>query len=197
MSNYMERLEELRANVYEMYRDIHGFKPRHINWDSLSRETLLDMRDELIEMYDSDWYKQQIEDDKQEIAHMDLMDKYDDEDEAMKAEPHPDDFYDTMDFGKDKAKLRDFNPHLESLIRELVSNVMAEQLNRNQHSLDLEEQYLQRQKQLLQEIKSLTREFVKIQNMNFNKLHSSELNELAWEIEEVFKKELGKMFRDA
>lgn len=82
-------------------------------------------------------------------------------------------------------------------LKEMIQETINEQLNRNQHSLDLEEQYLQRQKQLLQEIKSLTREFVKIQNMNFNKLHSSELNELAWEIEEVFKKELGKMFRDA
>ena len=132
MSEYEKdnSLDMQRANVYEFYRDVHGFKPRHIKWDSLSAEELDEIEKELVAIYKSDWHQQKMRDESDDLDHELLMYKYDDEDEAMKAKPHPDDFYDTMDFGKDKAKLRDFNPHLESLIRKLVSEQIGYSSNK-------------------------------------------------------------------
>jgi hypothetical protein len=89
---------------------------------------------------------------------------------------------------------------LEKLIRESIN----EQIGRrgwsveadNQHAKDVEEQYIQRQQACIREIQSLVKEFVAIQNTNFKKIKSPKLDKLAWKIEEVFEKELGRMRRE-
>lgn len=89
---------------------------------------------------------------------------------------------------------------LENLIRESVN----EQIGRrgwsveadNQIAKDLEEQYLQKQQACIREIQSLIKEFVAVQNMNFRKIKSPKLDKLAWKIEEVIEKEIGRMRRE-
>lgn len=110
-----------RADVYEFYRDIHGFKPRHIKWDRLSAEELDEIENELFAISETDWYKQQRQEEYDDLEHELLMYKYEDEDYEKAVDEHPDDFYDTMNFKKDKAKLRDFNPRLESIDRKKIT----------------------------------------------------------------------------
>lgn len=104
--------DELVSTHFEMYRDIHGFKPRHVRYDDLSVEELRQMIDELDQDMSSDWYKQQVADDEAEYDHYAKLDAYDDQKQGMEATPHDDDYFDTMDFGKERAKLRNFTPHM-------------------------------------------------------------------------------------
>ena len=89
---------------------------------------------------------------------------------------------------------------LENLIREALN----EQIGRrgwsveadNQYAKDVEQQYVQRQLACIREIQSLIKEFVAIQNTNFKKIKSPKLDKLAWKIEEVIEKEIGRMRRE-
>lgn len=105
--------------------------PKHV--EAIDDENLSDMVAELEDYNVFGSFQSVIDSERVDIEHGNLMDKYAEEDEAMKTEPHVDDFYDTMDFDKEKAKLRDFDPKLESLIHKLV----AEQISDHSKSLGL------------------------------------------------------------
>jgi len=125
------RRDSLESRYIELYSDIFGALPKHV--EAIDDDNLSDMVVELEDFENFGSFQSVIDREKVDIEHGNLMDKYAEEDESMKTEPHVDDFYDTMDFDKEKAKLRDFDPKLESLIRKLVQ----EQINDHSKSLGL------------------------------------------------------------
>ena len=113
--NVRDPEEEKKAafsEMWELYREVHGYKPRHMKYENMS---LSDIQKEIKEferfMSTDTWREFKDEENAEleaQIAWYDQLDSYDDKEHQMQAEPHDDDFYDTFDFEKERAKLKNF-----------------------------------------------------------------------------------------
>lgn len=102
----LAKKEAAFADMWEYYRDTYGYKPRHFKIEFMSLGDILEEIEEIDRYRETDAYKRQREDEDEEMRYYDMLDKYEQEDYEQEVQPHEDDFFDTMDFSKDKAKLR-------------------------------------------------------------------------------------------